>query len=68
MQPSILLTCFTLVACFAGTNAVCTFNKTLGNIELDGLTKPMIDGKIDLFGDGLGDSITGWNGTEYTDF
>ena len=68
MQPSILFTCFTLVACFAGTNAVCTFNKTLGNIELDGLTKPMIDGKIDLFGDGWGDSITGWNGTEYTGF
>ena len=38
------------------------------NIELDGLIKPLIDGKIDLLGDGWGDSITGWNGTEYTDF
>jgi hypothetical protein len=42
----------------------------LSNLELDGLTKPNIDGKIDILGDGWGDSagISGWDGSEYFDF
>ena len=46
------------------TNANCLAAYTLSSMELDGLTNPMIDGKINFMGDGWCDSILGWNGSE----
>jgi hypothetical protein len=37
-------------------------------MNFDGLTNPVIDGKIDSNHDGWGDSTPGWNGSEYTNF
>ncbi len=50
------------------TTADCLAAFPLTGLGFDGLTKPMIDGKIDLIGDVWGDSTLGWNGSEYTHF
>ncbi|KAL3805455.1 hypothetical protein ACHAWO_004216 [Cyclotella atomus] len=35
------------------------------NLSVDSALRPDINGEIDQDGDGIGDNITGWNGTEY---
>ena len=50
------------------TTANCLAAFPLTGLGFNGLTKPMIDGKIDLIGDVWGDSTLGWNGSEYTHF
>jgi hypothetical protein len=50
------------------TSADCLAAYNLNIMELDGLTKPVIDGKIDHMGDIWGDSTLDWNGSEYTNF
>jgi hypothetical protein len=38
------------------------------NLTLDGVTSPKIDGYINRTGDGIGDTLVNWNGTEYDGF
>jgi hypothetical protein len=76
IQPSIVLTFFTAVACFSGHAhaeedaappgpAQCYGSNSLPYTYLDGVTSPFINGTINQAGDGWGDNILGWNGTEY---
>jgi hypothetical protein len=37
-------------------------------LNLDGVASPRIDGYINMTGDGIGDNLTNWNGTEYDGF
>ena len=48
----------------APTNTNCAEAVSLAKGSL--LSQPIIDGKINQAGDGWGDSISGWDGTEYT--
>jgi hypothetical protein len=72
-QPYTVLTCFTVVASFAGRahaakqNPICYGSYDLPSGVSPG-NNPVIDGKIDLFGDGWGEhpNITGWVGNEYS--
>ena len=83
IQPSIVLTFFTAVACFSGhahaqedpappAPAICLDTLTLPESYLNpnpgsaNQYNPYINGKIDQAGDGWGENISGWNGTEYT--
>ncbi|KAL3799386.1 hypothetical protein ACHAW5_010388 [Stephanodiscus triporus] len=72
IQPSTLLTFFTVVACFSGHahakeefEAPCYGSYGLPATYLDGSTYPFINGTIDQAGDGWGENIVGWNGAEY---
>jgi hypothetical protein len=38
------------------------------HLYLDGVTVPRIDGYINRTGDGIGDNLANWNGTEYEGF
>jgi len=38
------------------------------HLSLDGVTSPRIDGYINRTGDGIGDNLANWNGTEYEGF
>ena len=38
------------------------------HLYLDGVTVPRIDGFINRTGDGIGDNLANWNGTEYEGF
>jgi len=73
-QPYTVLTCFTVVASFAGRahaaeeNPICYGSYDLPSGVSPG-NNPFINGKIDLFGDGWGEhpnNITGWVGKEYS--
>jgi hypothetical protein len=79
IQPSTVLTFFTAVACFSGhahagdleaakPTAPCYGSNSLPKTYLDGVTSPFINGNINQAGDGWGDNILGWNGTEYPNF
>ncbi|KAL3786068.1 hypothetical protein ACHAW5_007994 [Stephanodiscus triporus] len=78
IQPSTVLTFFTAVACFSGhahaqeieaapksVPAPCYGSYSLPETSLDGVMHPFINGTIDQAGDGWGENIKGWNGTEY---
>jgi hypothetical protein len=84
IQPSIVLTFFTAVACFSGhahaqedpappapAIAICLGTQTLPASYLnpdpgsENQFNPYINGKINQAGDGWGENIPGWNGTEY---
>jgi hypothetical protein len=73
-QPYTVLTCFTVVASFAGRahaaeqKPICYGSYDLPSGVSPG-NNPFINGKIDLFGDGWGEhpnNITGWVGNEYS--
>ena len=73
-QPYTVLTCFTVVASFAGRahaqkrKPICYGSYFLPSGVSPG-NNPIINGTIDLFGDGWGEhpnNITGWVGNEYS--
>ena len=71
IQPYTVLTCFAVVASFAGSvhaQKICYGSYDLPSGVSPG-TNPFINGTINLFGDGWGETpnnITGWVGNEYS--
>ena len=69
IQPYTVLTCFAVVASFAGSvhaQKICYGSYDLPSGVSPG-TNPFINGTINLFGDGWGETpnnITGWVGNE----
>ena len=67
IQPYTVLTCFTLVASFAGgAHAQGCYGSYALPYGVSPGINPFINGTIDQVGDGWGEHILGWNGTEYS--